>query len=227
MKAAVITFPGSNCDLDMYYALTDEFQIETEIVSALKTDLSEFDVIFLPGGFSYGDYLRTGAIARFAPVMSALQTANAAGKLIIGICNGFQILTEAGLLPGALQTNSQPGFICDTTPLAIANSNTAFSNAFTTTSANFPIAHGEGNYYVDDAQLAQLKQNGQIVFTYEDNPNGSVADIAGVTNVAGNVFGMMPHPERAVDALLGNTDGRAFFASIIASLKNKLEVAQG
>lgn len=227
MKAAVITFPGSNCDLDMYHALTDEFQVETEIISANETDLSEYDAIFLPGGFSYGDYLRTGAIARFAPIMNALQVANAQGKLIVGICNGFQILTEAGLLPGALQTNANPGFICDTTGLKVANADTSFTNAFNTIEVAFPIAHGEGNYYVDDAQLAELQANGQIIFTYTDNPNGSVANIAGVTNVAGNVFGMMPHPERAVDALLGNTDGRAFFASIVASLKNKLEVVQG
>lgn len=227
MKVAVITFPGSNCDLDMYYALTDEFQIETTLVPATTNDLSDYDAIFLPGGFSYGDYLRTGAIARFAPVMAALQAADMAGKLIIGICNGFQILTEAGLLPGALQTNAKPGFICDTTGLKVANHQSAFTQAFSVDEINLPIAHGEGNYYVDAHQLARMQANGQIIFTYTDNPNGSVADIAGVTNARGNVFGMMPHPERAVDELLGNTDGRAFFASIIVSLKNKLEVVQG
>lgn len=225
MKAAVISFPGSNCDLDMYYALHDEFAIETDIIPATTTDLSAYDAIFLPGGFSYGDYLRTGAIARFSPVMEALNTANQQGKIIVGICNGFQILTEAGLLPGALQTNVKPGFICDETGLTVANYDSAFTNAFAADPIKLPIAHGEGNYYVDDAQLAKLRANKQILFTYTDNPNGSVADIAGVMNQAGNVFGMMPHPERAVDELLGNTDGRAFFQSIINSLVSKLEVA--
>ncbi|QBO35493.1 phosphoribosylformylglycinamidine synthase subunit PurQ [Periweissella cryptocerci] len=225
MKAAVITFPGSNCDYDMYYALHDEFGIETTIIPATTTDLSAYDAIFLPGGFSYGDYLRTGAIARFSPVMDALITANQQGKIIVGICNGFQILTEAGLLPGALQTNIQPGFICDETGLTIANATTTFTNAFETPTIKLPIAHGEGNYYVDEAQLAELQGNNQILFAYTDNPNGSVANIAGVMNKAGNVFGMMPHPERAVDELLGNTDGRAFFQSILASLATHLEVS--
>lgn len=226
MRAAVISFPGSNCDYDMYYALQDQFNIDTTIVSANATDLSNYDAIFLPGGFSYGDYLRTGAIARFAPVMQALQSANAAGKLIVGICNGFQILTEAGLLPGTLQTNKKPGFICDTTPLKIVNTTSAFSNAYQDYLINLPIAHGEGNYYVDDAQLAELQANNQIIFTYNDNPNGSVGDIAGVMNKQGNVFGMMPHPERAVETILNNTDGRAFFASIINYLNQKAEVVQ-
>lgn len=226
MRAAVISFPGSNCDYDMYYALQDQFNVDTTIVSANATDLSNYDAIFLPGGFSYGDYLRTGAIARFAPVMQALQSANAAGKLIVGICNGFQILTEAGLLPGTLQTNKKPGFICDTTPLKIVNTTSAFSNAYQDYLINLPIAHGEGNYYVDDAQLAELQANNQIIFTYNDNPNGSVGDIAGVMNKQGNVFGMMPHPERAVETILNNTDGRAFFASIINYLNQKAEVVQ-
>ncbi|CAH0418924.1 phosphoribosylformylglycinamidine synthase subunit PurQ [Periweissella ghanensis] len=223
MKAAVITFPGSNCDLDMYHALVDEFEIETEILPATVTDLSAYDAIFIPGGFSYGDYLRTGAIARFAPVMAAIKAADQQGKIIVGICNGFQILTEAGLLPGALQTNTQPGFICDVTGLKVVNTTSKFTNAFTKSINQFPIAHGEGNYYVDAATLATMQANQQILFTYTDNPNGSIADIAGVTNTNGNVFGMMPHPERAVDALLGNVDGRAFFSSIIASLVNQQE----
>ncbi|CAH0416410.1 phosphoribosylformylglycinamidine synthase subunit PurQ [Periweissella fabaria] len=226
MKAAVITFPGSNCDLDMYHALVDEFQVDTEIIPATVTDLSQYDAIFIPGGFSYGDYLRTGAIARFAPVMAAIKEADNQGKLIVGICNGFQILTEAGLLPGALQTNTKPGFICDTTGLNVVNQTSKFTNAFTKATVKFPIAHGEGNYFVDDATLATMQANHQILFTYTDNPNGSVADIAGVTNANGNVFGMMPHPERAVDELIGNIDGRAFFASIIASLVNQQEATK-
>ncbi|MCT4395536.1 phosphoribosylformylglycinamidine synthase subunit PurQ [Periweissella beninensis] len=225
MKAAVISFPGSNCDYDMYYALKN-WQITPTIVPASATDLTAYDVIFLPGGFSYGDYLRTGAIAQFSPIMQALQTANAAGKLIIGICNGFQILTEAGLLPGTLQTNQNPGFICTTTALHIVNSTSAFSSAYQKTDINLPIAHGEGNYYIDDEQLSQLKANNQIIFTYNDNPNGSVANIAGVTNVAGNVFGMMPHPERAVETILNNTDGQAFFTSIINFLNQKTEAVK-
>lgn len=217
MKAAVVRFPGSNCDFDMYYALQD-FGVEVAFVTENETDLSEFDAIFLPGGFSYGDYLRTGAVARFAPVMTAVKQAAADGKIVIGVCNGFQILTEAGLLPGQLMMNEIPGFICDETPLTVANPNSRFSKAYTTQQIKLPVAHGEGRYVADEATLQALHENNQIIFTYDDNLNGSVDQIAGITNEAGNVFGMMPHPERAVDALLGNTDGRGFFKSFLESI---------
>lgn len=221
MKAAVISFPGSNCDWDMYHAL-ENFGVQTDIVSAKTTHLDDYDAIFLPGGFSYGDYLRTGAVARFSPVMSAVTEAANAGKFVIGICNGFQILTEAGLLPGQLRGNTQPGFICDEVYLTVANQDTAFTSEYEQTAIKVPIAHGEGNYYADDATVKRLHENGQVVFTYNDNPNGSVSDIAGIMNEKGNVFGMMPHPERAVDELLGNTDGQGFFKSLVTQLVAKV-----
>ncbi|MCV3295921.1 MAG: phosphoribosylformylglycinamidine synthase subunit PurQ [Oenococcus sp.] len=214
MRAAVINFPGSNCVLDMYYALKD-FRLDAEIVDANQENLDGFSAIFLPGGFSYGDYLRTGAIARFAPAMKGVAKAAKDGRLVVGICNGFQILTEAGLLPGALRENAKPGFICDEITLNVANPDSIFSSAYDKLQITLPIAHGAGNYYADAQTLASLKAHQQIIFTYEDNPNGSLDDIAGIVNQAGNVFGMMPHPERAVDPLLGNTDGRAFFQSIL------------
>ncbi|WP_367300933.1 phosphoribosylformylglycinamidine synthase subunit PurQ [Leuconostoc carnosum] len=222
MRAAVISFPGSNCDFDMLYALQD-FGVDAQIISAKTNDLTNFDAIFLPGGFSYGDYLRTGAIARFSPIMSAVTQAANEGKIIVGICNGFQILTEAGLLPGQLLMNKNPGFICDEVLLTIANPNTAYTNTY---NANekilIPIAHGEGNYYADEATLDQLENNHQVVFRYADNPNGSARDIAGIMNEQGNVFGMMPHPERAVDPITGNIDGQGFFKSILSAILTKV-----
>ncbi|MCM0583399.1 phosphoribosylformylglycinamidine synthase subunit PurQ [Weissella diestrammenae] len=219
MKAAVVRFPGSNCDFDMYYALTD-FNIEADIVSEKTQDLSEYDAIFLPGGFSYGDYLRSGAVARFAPVMAAVIAAAEQGKIVVGICNGFQILTEAGLLPGQLMANKVPGFICDTVPLLIENDASVFTQVYAKQQQPImiPIAHGEGRYYADEQTIAELYANHQVIFKYQTDVNGSVDQIAGITNRTGNVLGMMPHPERAVDALLGATDGRGFFKSIIASL---------
>lgn len=218
MKAAVISFPGSNCDFDMLYALQD-FGVDAQIVSPKQTDLKDFDAIFLPGGFSYGDYLRTGAIARFSPIMSAVTQAANDGKVIVGICNGFQILTEAGLLPGQLLMNANPGFICDEVELSIANHETVYTNAYETSeSIIVPIAHGEGNYFADDVTLEKLEANNQIVFRYVNNPNGSVHDIAGIMNERGNIFGMMPHPERAVDEVTGNIDGQNFFKSILSSI---------
>ena len=221
MKAAVISFPGSNCDFDMLYALQD-FGVDAQIISAKKNDLTGFDAIFLPGGFSYGDYLRTGAIARFSPIMSAVTQAANAGKLIVGVCNGFQILTEAGLLPGQLLMNATPGFICDEVELEIANPNTAYTNAYDNDDTILiPIAHGEGNYFADETTLDKLEENHQIVFRYVDNPNGSAHDIAGIMNEKGNVFGMMPHPERAVDQVTGNIDGQKFFKSILSGILPK------
>ncbi|MCM0595620.1 phosphoribosylformylglycinamidine synthase subunit PurQ [Weissella uvarum] len=218
MKTAVVRFPGSNCDEDLFYALAD-LNLNPVFVSAQEeSDLSDYAAIFLPGGFSYGDYLRTGAIARFSPIMDAVRHAADAGQLVVGICNGFQILTESGLLPGQLMQNATPGFICDEVMVNITNPNSAFTRAYTSTSVKLPIAHADGRYYADAATLQELVEHQQIILTYQDNVNGSVEQIAGITNVAGNVIGLMPHPERAMEALIGNVDGRGFFESIQASL---------
>jgi len=216
VKFAVIVFPGSNCDVDMFHAIKDELGEEVEYVWHDAETLDEFDGILLPGGFSYGDYLRSGAIARFSNVMKEVVKAAEAGKPVLGVCNGFQILLESGLLPGAMRRNENLQFICRTVELEVENNQTIF-----TTSLNqgdlirIPIAHGEGNYYCDEATLQQLKDNNQIVFTYKNNPNGSVSDIAGIINEKGNVLGMMPHPERAVDELLGSADGLKLFQAIV------------
>ncbi|MDR3190973.1 MAG: phosphoribosylformylglycinamidine synthase subunit PurQ [Lactobacillaceae bacterium] len=228
MKAAVVRFPGSNCDFDMYYALKD-FGVDTDIVEKDTANLDAYDAIFLPGGFSYGDYLRSGAVARFSPAMDAVAKAAGEGKIVVGICNGFQVLTEAGLLPGQLMDNAvddtAPGFICDEVELQIANANTAFTNSYDATKTiKIPVAHGEGRYYADPATIEELHQNGQVIFTYKDNVNGSLDQIAGITNKAGNVLGMMPHPERAIDPLLGNTDGRGFFAGVVEKVLSEIEV---
>ncbi|MGM9924856.1 MAG: phosphoribosylformylglycinamidine synthase subunit PurQ [Bacillus sp. (in: firmicutes)] len=217
MKFAVIVFPGSNCDIDMYHAIKDELGEEVEYVWHTETDLSGYDGILLPGGFSYGDYLRCGAISRFSNVMEQVVKAAQAGKPVLGVCNGFQILLEAGLLPGAMRRNESLHFICRNVELQVANNHTMFTNAYEENEIiTIPIAHGEGNYYCDEATLQQLKENGQIAFTYAGtNPNGSLADIAGITNEQGNVLGMMPHPERAVDSLLGSADGLKLFQSIV------------
>ncbi|ERM91143.1 phosphoribosylformylglycinamidine synthase [Caldanaerobacter subterraneus subsp. yonseiensis KB-1] len=216
MKFAVIVFPGSNCDVDCYYAVKDGLGEEVEYVWHQEKNLSKYDVIMLPGGFSYGDYLRAGAIARFSPVMEAVREEAEKGKFIIGICNGFQILTEAGLLPGALRKNEGLKFICKTVSIIIENDKTPFTTRLKKgQEILLPIAHGEGNYYVDDKTLKELKENNQIVFRYKENINGSVERIAGVINKKGNVLGMMPHPERAYDSLLGNTDGLYILGSIV------------
>ncbi|MCM3163676.1 phosphoribosylformylglycinamidine synthase subunit PurQ [Metabacillus litoralis] len=216
MKFAVIVFPGSNCDVDMYHAIKDELGEEVEYVWHDETDLSGFDGILLPGGFSYGDYLRSGAIARFSNVMKEVVKAAEAGKPVLGVCNGFQILLEVGLLPGAMKRNENLKFMCRPVHLKVANNETAFTSAYEKDEViSIPIAHGEGNYYCDEQTLQTLKENNQIVFTYEKNPNGSLVDIAGITNERGNVLGMMPHPERAVDELLGSADGLKLFQSIV------------
>lgn len=216
MKFAVIVFPGSNCDIDMYHAIKDELGEEVEYVWHDETDLSKFDGILLPGGFSYGDYLRSGAIARFSNVMKEVVKAAEAGKPVLGVCNGFQILLEVGLLPGAMKRNENLKFMCRPVNLKVENNQTAFTTAYEKDEViSIPIAHGEGNYYCDEQTLQTLKENNQIVFTYETNPNGSLIDIAGITNERGNVLGMMPHPERAVDELLGSADGLKLFRSIV------------
>lgn len=217
MKFAVIVFPGSNCDVDMYHAVIDELGEEAEYVWHDETNLDRFDAILLPGGFSFGDYLRTGAIARFSPVMNEVVKAAELGKPVLGVCNGFQILLEAGLLPGAMRCNDSLKFICRPVLLEVKNSNTMFTNQYAPGEIiEIPIAHGEGNYYCDETTLAKLKANNQIVFTYHnENPNGSIENIAGIMNKQGNVLGMMPHPERAVANLLGSHDGLKLFQSIV------------
>ncbi|GAP03270.1 phosphoribosylformylglycinamidine synthase I [Fructobacillus pseudoficulneus] len=221
MKAAVITFPGSNCDMDMYHAL-ESFDVAVDLLDDQASDLSAYDAIFIPGGFSYGDYLRSGAVAKFSPAMDAVKVAADNGQLVIGICNGFQILTEAGLLPGQLLVNEQPGFICDEVNLVVENEDSNFTNVLKKGDViKVPIAHGEGNYVTDEATLQELEDNHQVIFRYQENVNGSMNRIAGITNKAGNVYGMMPHPERAVDALTGNDSGRAFFESLLAAVDHK------
>lgn len=216
MKFAVIVFPGSNCDVDMYHAIADELGEEVEYVWHDVESLAEFDGILLPGGFSYGDYLRTGAIARFSNVMKEVVKAAEEGKPVLGVCNGFQILLESGLLPGAMRRNESLKFICRQTQLKVENNKTTFSSEYKENEIiTLPIAHGEGNYYCDEETLQKLKDNKQIVFTYENNPNGSLANIAGIINEKGNVLGMMPHPERAVDELLGGADGLKIFQAIV------------
>lgn len=220
MKFAVVTFPGSNCDQDLFHAVNNIMGVSAALVSHHESSLAGFDGVLLPGGFSYGDYLRCGAIARFANIMPAIIEFAESGKPVFGTCNGFQILVEAGLLPGALKPNQQLKFVCGSAPLTVTNNTTLFTNAYEfEEEISLPIAHGEGNYYCDQATLAELQANNQIVFTYRDqNPNGSLANIAGITNKAGNVLGMMPHPERAMEELLGSTDGIKFFQSMINEL---------
>ncbi|OJE39602.1 phosphoribosylformylglycinamidine synthase I [Bacillus proteolyticus] len=216
MKFAVIVFPGSNCDVDMFHAIKDELGEEVDYVWHDRENLDEYDAILLPGGFSYGDYLRCGAISRFANAMKAVQKAAEQGKPILGVCNGFQILVESGLLPGALMRNENLKFMCRTVQLRVENNETMFTSQYEKDEViNIPIAHGEGNYYCDEATLKQLEENNQIAFRYVENPNGSVSDIAGIVNEKGNVLGMMPHPERAVDVLLGGAEGLKVFQSIL------------
>ncbi|MEH7438824.1 phosphoribosylformylglycinamidine synthase subunit PurQ [Neobacillus drentensis] len=216
MKFAVIVFPGSNCDIDMYHAIKDELGEQVEYVWHDTESLDEFDGILLPGGFSYGDYLRSGALARFSKVMKEVVKAAEVGKPVLGVCNGFQILLEAGLLPGAMRRNESLSFICKPVQLRVENNQTMFTADYQQGEAiTIPVAHGEGNYYCDEETLAKLKANNQVVFTYQDNPNGSLENIAGIVNEKGNVLGMMPHPERAVDELLGGADGLKMFQSIV------------
>lgn len=228
MRAAVIQFPGSNCDTDCQVALTSFAEIEAKIVWHKETSLAGYDLIVLPGGFSYGDYLRCGSIARFSPIMTAVRHAASTGVLVLGICNGFQILCEAGLLPGTLMRNRGLLFRCEHQYLCVENTESFFTRALALGSiVNFPIAHGEGSYFADPETLAALHANNQILLRYCDdkgnvtdaaNPNGSLENIAGICSHEGNVFGLMPHPERACDPLLGGSDGRAIFRSIIDSV---------
>ena len=217
MKFGVLVFPGSNCDRDVLYVTRDLLKQPTRMVWHEETDISDLDVVVVPGGFSYGDYLRCGAIARFSPVMKATVEHANKGKLVLGICNGFQVLTEAGLLPGALVRNRDLHFICDRVPLRVERTDTPWTKLYQTGEViTLPIAHGEGNYYADADTLARLEDNGQVLFRYErENPNGSLNNIAGICNEKGNVLGMMPHPERASDQILGGTDGFKLFEGLL------------
>ncbi|MGP4067017.1 phosphoribosylformylglycinamidine synthase subunit PurQ [Halobacillus sp. B29] len=221
MKFAVVVFPGSNCDRDMYFAVKDALGEEADLVWYQEADLSSYDAVLLPGGFSYGDYLRSGAIASTSDVISQIREAAEVGKPVLGVCNGFQILLEMGLLPGAMLSNKHLKFMCHFETLNVENAETMFTREYEPQEKiSIPIAHGDGNYYCDEATYQELKDNRQIAFTYENNPNGSVGNIAGITNKAGNVLGMMPHPERAVEALVGNEDGLRLFQSILTHWRN-------
>lgn len=215
MKSAVIVFPASNCDRDAAVTLEQATGRKPAMVWHAETDLPDTDLIVLPGGFSYGDYLRSGAMAARAPVMRAVIEKAKSGVPVIGICNGFQILTEAGLLPGALMRNAGLNFVCRTVTLRVENSQTLFTTAFDKgQGVDFPVAHHDGNYFADAETLDRLEGEGRVVFRYLDNPNGSARDIAGIVNDAGNVLGLMPHPERVISPLLGGVDGAAFFRGI-------------
>ncbi|MER3126500.1 phosphoribosylformylglycinamidine synthase subunit PurQ [Bacillus pumilus] len=221
MKFAVIVLPGSNCDIDMYHAIQDELGEQVEYVWHDETSLDGYDGVLVPGGFSYGDYLRCGAIARFSNIMSAVKKAAAEGKPVLGVCNGFQILQELGILPGAMRRNKDLKFICRPVELIVENNETQFTSGYQKgESISVPVAHGEGNFYCDEDTLAKLIENNQIAFTYGDDINGSVNRIAGITNEEGNVLGMMPHPERAVDSLLGSADGLKLFQSIVKNWRD-------
>ncbi|MGX7148545.1 phosphoribosylformylglycinamidine synthase subunit PurQ [Enterococcus ureasiticus] len=217
MKFAVIVFPGSNCDMDLLWAVKDILGEEAEYVRHDADSLAGFDGVLIPGGFSYGDYLRCGAIARFSKIIKEVIRFADEGKPVFGTCNGFQILTEAGLLPGVLLRNESLHFVCKPVSLKVVNNQTPFTSDYQKDEViQLPVAHGEGNYYCDESTLEQLKANQQIVFTYANkNPNGSLENIAGIINEKGNVLGMMPHPERAVESLLGSEDGLRFFKSIV------------
>lgn len=231
MRVAVLQFPGSNCDNDCLVALRSFPDVTVELVWHEETSLEGFDAIILPGGFSYGDYLRCGAIARFSPIMKALRQAADQGKLILGICNGFQILCEAGFLPGTLIRNRKLLFRCEPLILRVEENETPFTNACNKKQLlRLPIAHGEGCYFADEKTLKGLEEHHQIIFRYCDaqgdlttaaNPNGSLANIAGICNRQRNLVGLMPHPERSCEALLGGTDGRFIFQSMLTSFAGK------
>ena len=228
MKFGIIVFPGSNCDHDAYHVISKQVGQPVDFIWHRDTDLQSFDALIIPGGFSYGDYLRAGALARFSPVMDSVKKFAATGGFVLGICNGFQILCEAGLLPGALIRNRDLNFICEHLCVSVETSDTPYTNEMTPGSVlRIPIAHAEGNYVCDDATLAELRREDRIVFRYCEpngaiteaaNPNGSRDNIAGICNHSRNVLGLMPHPERACEDLLGSSDGRDIFRSLAATL---------
>jgi phosphoribosylformylglycinamidine synthase len=215
MKFGVVVFPGSNCDMDCFHVVENVIKQPVEYIWHKNTRLDHFDCLIIPGGFSYGDYLRCGAIARFSPIMDPVIKFANKGGLVIGICNGFQVLLEAGLLPGAMLRNKDLHFICKFVELKVEATDTPFSSGYKKGQiVRVPIAHNEGNYYIDDKGLADLKKNDQVVFRYVDNPNGAVDNIAGIVNKKKNVLGMMPHPERCSEAELTSSDGRPVWESI-------------
>ncbi|WP_204105898.1 MULTISPECIES: phosphoribosylformylglycinamidine synthase subunit PurQ [Spirulina sp. CCY15215] len=228
MNFGIIVFPGSNCDRDVAYVTRDLLQQPTRMVWHQETDIDDLDVVIIPGGFSYGDYLRCGAIARFSPVINSVLEHAKKGKYILGICNGFQVLTEVGLLPGALIRNRNLHFICDRIPLKVERTDLPWTQNYTDqTVVNIPIAHGEGRYYAEPKTLKKLENNKQVLFRYsstlghtskEYNPNGSLHNIAGIMNEKGNILGMMPHPERASDPVLGATDGIHLFKGLLTGI---------
>lgn len=222
MKFAVVVFPGSNCDRDMYHAAKDALGEEADLLWYKDAQLEGYDAILIPGGFSYGDYLRSGAIASTSSIVKQLREQAEKGTPILGVCNGFQILLESGLLPGAMLRNHHLKFMCHFENLVVENNETLFTSKYNKGDiVRIPIAHHDGNYYCDEETLAKLKENNQIVFTYQNNPNGSVADIAGITNEKGNVLGMMPHPERAVEAILTSDDGLKLFQSMLENWREQ------
>lgn len=228
-KIGVIVFPGSNCDHDAYHAMKYVMNAETEFLWHKDTNLEGIDLLIVPGGFSYGDYLRSGAIARFSPVMNAVQNYVKEGRPVLGICNGFQILLEAGLLPGAMLHNEKLRFVCKNVHIRVESAQSQFTSGLKKGDVlKIPVSHGEGNYFIDEDGLASLEEYDQIAFRYctaageitdEANFNGSVSAIAGITNLEGNVLGMMPHPERAMEPILGNSDGIVFFNSVFNTLQ--------
>jgi len=228
MKFGVIVFPGANCDRDAAYVLRDLLGQPTKMIWHEDSDLSDVDTVIVPGGFSYGDYLRCGAIAQFSPAMQATAAHAKQGKLVMGICNGFQVLTEMGLLPGALVRNRDLHFVCDRLPLKVERTDSPWTQNYTPGQIiTLPVAHGEGCYYAEPDTIKALEDNDQVLFRYCDakgqsneaaNPNGSINNIAGICNRAGNVLGLMPHPERAADAALGNTDGLALFEGLLKAV---------
>jgi phosphoribosylformylglycinamidine synthase subunit PurQ / glutaminase len=221
-KIAVVVFPGSNDDRDAALAL-EALGAEPRLVWHAESALPDAAAVVLPGGFSYGDYLRCGAIARFAPVMDAVSRFAAEGGLVLGICNGFQVLCEAGLLPGTLRPNASLSFVCRDVGLVVERADTPFTNRCEPGQRlTIPVKHGEGCYFADGPLLARLEANDQIALRYEDNPNGSIGDIAAVTNEAGNVLGLMPHPEHAVDPLLGSTDGALVLGSLVEAARGRV-----
>ncbi|MBK8383013.1 MAG: phosphoribosylformylglycinamidine synthase subunit PurQ [Ignavibacteria bacterium] len=218
-RAGIVVFPGSNCDHDAYNVIKNILDTDTEFLWHKDGSIGDRNIIILPGGFSYGDYLRCGAIARQSNLMKEIVRFADNGGIVIGICNGFQVLCEAGLLPGVLMRNDNLKFICRTVTLKVENNKSIFTGEYRIKEEiRIPVAHGEGNYYCDDETLTGLIGNNQILFTYTDNPNGSLNNIAGIQNLKRNVLGMMPHPERASDEILGNTDGRRLFESVIESV---------
>ena len=217
MKWGVVTFPGSNCDHDCIYVLKELFHQDVQTLWYKDKNLKGLDAVILPGGFSYGDYLRVGAMAAQAPMMKEVVSFAKKGGLVLGICNGFQILTESGLLPGALLRNTSLKFMCDTVELSVSNANSKFTNQYTKNQKiSMPIAHADGNYFIDAEGLKKLQDQKQILFRYTQNPNGSIDDIAGICNEAGNVLGLMPHPERECENVLGGIDGRLLFESMMS-----------